>query len=63
MQDFDETATIAIEQEEYQNRQTRPRQRRNIRKDENLLNLKTEYEKQLINFEEYCRRLRHTSYS
>ena len=45
MQDFDETATIAIEQEEYQNRQTRPRQRRNIRKDEDLLNLKAEYEK------------------
>jgi uncharacterized protein YhaN len=63
IQDLDETTTIAIEQEEHQNRQTKPRHRRNIRKDEDLFNLKIEYEKQLIDLEEYCRKLRHTSYS
>jgi len=63
MQDLDESTTIAIEQENHQFRQTRPRQRRNIRKDENLFNLKNDYEEKRIDFEEFCVKLRHTSYS
>ena len=63
MQDLDETTTISIEQEEHQFRQTRPRQRRNIRKDESLFNLKTQYEEHQIDFDEFCTQLRRTSYS
>jgi len=58
MQDLDETTTIAIEQEEHQFRQ-----RRNIRKDEDLFNLKKEYEEKQIVFKQFCIELRHISYS
>lgn len=57
MRDLDESMTIAMEQEEHQFRQSRPRQRRNIRKDENLCNLKNEYEEKKIDFEEFCAKL------
>ena len=63
MQDLDDSTTIAIEQEDHQFRQSRPRQRRNIRKDEKLCNLKNEYEGKKIDFEQFCAKLRHTSYS
>ena len=63
IQDLDETTTIAIEQEEHQNRQTRPRHRRNIQRDEDLLNLKSKLEKNLIDIYEYCFELRYVSYS
>lgn len=63
IQDIDETTTISIEQEEYQNRPTRPRQRRNIQKDLNLFNLKVKLEEKKIDLEQYSVSLRHTSYS
>ena len=63
VQDFDESTTIAMEQEEHQHRQTRPRHKQNIERDENLFNLKSKFERQIIDIEEYCVRLRHISYS
>ena len=45
IQELDETATIAIEQEEYQNRLIQPRQRRHIQRAENLFDLKCQFEK------------------
>jgi hypothetical protein len=62
IQDSDETTTIAIEQEEHQNRQTRPRQRKHIERDEYLLDLKNNFEKKLIDIEEYSNKLRYVSY-
>ncbi|CAF1273158.1 unnamed protein product [Rotaria sp. Silwood1] len=63
IKDFDETTTIAIEQEEHQQRQTRPRHRKNIQRDQDLFNLKQKLEKQCIDIEEYCVQLRHFSYT
>jgi hypothetical protein len=63
VQESDESTTIAIEQEEHQHRQTRPRHRRNIQRDEDLFNLKSKFEKQLIDINEYCFELRYFSYS
>ena len=63
IQELDETTTIAIEQEEYQNRLIRPRQRRHIQRDENLFDLKCQFEKNVIDIENYCSQLRHISYS
>ena len=63
IQDLDETITIAIEQEEYQNRLIRPRQRRHIQRDENLFDLKFQFEKNVIDIENYCSQLRHIPYS
>ncbi|CAF3512276.1 unnamed protein product [Rotaria sp. Silwood2] len=63
VQDFDESTTIAMEQEEHQHRQTRPRHKQNIERHENLFNLKSKFERQIIDIEEYCVRLRHISYS
>ena len=63
IQDMDETTTIAIEQEEYQNRLMRLRKRRHIQRDENLFDLKCQFEKNIIDLENYCSQLRHISYS
>ncbi|CAF3862248.1 unnamed protein product [Rotaria sp. Silwood1] len=63
IKDFDETTTIAIEQEEHQQRQTRPRHRKNIQRDQDLFSLKQKLEKQYIDIEEYCVQLRHFSYT
>ncbi|CAF3137818.1 unnamed protein product [Rotaria sp. Silwood2] len=59
IQDLNETTTIAIEQEEHQNRLTRPRKRQNIQRDENLFDLKCQFEKKIIDIEKYCSGLRH----
>lgn len=59
----EETTAINIEQEEHQNRLTRPRHRCRIKRDNDLLNLKKELENHVIDFDEYCRRLRHFSYA
>ena len=63
VQDLDETTTIAVEQEEHQNRLTRPHQRRHIQRDENLFDLKCQFEKKIIDIEKYCSELRRISYS
>ena len=63
IQELYETTTIAIEQEEYQNRLIRRRQRRYIHRDENLFDLKCQFEKNVIDIENYCSQLRHISYS
>jgi hypothetical protein len=63
IKDLDETTTIAIEHEEHQQRQTRPRHRENIQRDEDLFNLKQKYERQLIDIDEYCAQLRYFSYT
>ena len=48
IQHLDEKTTIAIKQEEYQNRLIRPRQCRHIQRDENLFDLKCQFEKMLL---------------
>ena len=63
IQDLDETTTVAIEQEEYQNCLIRLRQRRHIQRDENLFDLKCQFEKNAIDIENHCSQLRHISYS
>jgi len=63
IQEKEESIAINIEQEEYQNRLTRPRHRCRIERDEDLFKLKNDFENNLIDIEEYCRRLRHFSYS
>jgi len=63
IKDLDETTTIAIEQEEHQHRQTRPRHQKNIQRDEDLFNLKRKLEKKDINIEDYYVHLRHFSYA
>ncbi|CAF3348916.1 unnamed protein product [Rotaria sp. Silwood2] len=63
IKDFDETTTIAIEQEEHQQRQTRLRHRKNIQRDQDLFELKQKLEKQHIDIEGYCILLRHFSYT
>ncbi|CAF1317084.1 unnamed protein product [Rotaria sordida] len=57
IQDLDESTIIAIEQEEHQNRQTRPRQRQNIERDEDLLDLKRKFQTHIIDIEEFAKEI------
>ncbi|CAF1451762.1 unnamed protein product [Rotaria sordida] len=57
IQDLDESTIIAIEQEEHQNRQTRPRQRQNIERDEDLLDLKRKFQTHIIDIEELAKEI------
>lgn len=62
IQSIEESTAICIEQEEHQNRPTRPRQRKRIQRDMDLLTLKNDYEEDRIDFNEYCSQLRILSY-
>ena len=63
IQSIEESIAISIEQEEHQNRLTRPRHRNRIQRDKDLWELKNNFEEDFIDFEEYCRRLRSISYA
>lgn len=62
IQSIEESTAISIEQENHQNRPTRPRQRKRIQRDMDLLKLKNDFEEDQIDFKEYCSRLRKFSY-
>ena len=59
---MEESIAIAIEQEEHQNRLTEPRHRNRIQRDLELKKLKDDFEDDVINFDEYCSRLRKVAY-
>lgn len=62
IQKVDEESIIRPEQEHQQQRTTRRRKKQNILRDLCLNQLKKEYEKNLIDINEYQRRIRHISY-
>lgn len=59
---MEESITISIEQEEHQNRITKPRHRSRIQRDLDLWGFKNNYEEDLLDFDEYCHNLRKISY-
>lgn len=63
VQKDDEQTIIRLEQEKKQKRSTRPRKKINIDHDLALLDLKSSYERNLIDIIEYQRKMRIISYS
>ncbi|CAF1532648.1 unnamed protein product, partial [Rotaria magnacalcarata] len=63
IQKDDEQTIIRLEQENKQNRSTKPRKKKNLMHDISLSNLKASYEQNLIDIKEYQRKIRVISYS